>query len=67
MGRRKRRTFTAEQKAEAVRLVESGGRTVAQVARDLDLTETALRRWVDQARVDAKGSSEGPLSSDERA
>ena len=67
MGRRKRRTFTAEQKAEAVRLVESGGRTIAQVARDLDLSETALRRWVDQARIDAKRSSAGALSSEERA
>ncbi len=41
MSRRKRRKFTAEQKAEAVRLVEVG--SIGQVAKDLDLTESALR------------------------
>ena len=40
---RKRRKFTHEFKAEAVRLCEIGDRTVTHVARDLDLTETALR------------------------
>ena len=43
---RKRRTFNAEFKAEAVRLCGVGDRTIRQVARDLDLTETALRSWV---------------------
>jgi transposase len=28
------------------------GRTVASAARDLDLTETALREWVKRARAD---------------
>jgi len=44
-GRRLRRTFTEEFKAGAVRLVLEEGKTVGQVARDLDLTETALREW----------------------
>lgn len=57
MRRRKRRSFTAEEKAEAVRLVKSTGRSVYRVAQELDLTETALRRWVQQAEVDA---GEGP-------
>jgi hypothetical protein len=39
--RRKRRSFTPEFKAEAVRLVLEEGKTVGQVARDLDLTPTA--------------------------
>ena len=43
---RKRRFFSAEFKAEAVRLCKVGDRTIRQVARDLDLTETALRSWV---------------------
>ena len=48
--RRKRRAFTPEFKAEAVRLCKVGDRSVRQVAKDLDLTETALRecmhsRW----------------------
>jgi transposase-like protein len=59
MAKRKRRSFTKEFKAEAVRLCKVGDRSVGQVARDLDLTETALRSWVKQADVDAgKGSPE---------
>ncbi len=51
--RRKRRALTAEFKAEAVRLCKVGDRTIAQVAVDLDLTETALRDWVKRADIDA--------------
>lgn len=43
MTRRPRREFTADFKAEAVRLCKVGDRAVRQVAKDLDLTETALR------------------------
>lgn len=49
MTKRKRRSFTAEFKADAVRLVRSGERTIGQVAKDLDLTETSLRGWVRRA------------------
>jgi transposase len=42
MARRKRRSFTDEQKADAVRLARELGR-VARAASDLDLTESALR------------------------
>src|SRR5215472_6417382 len=45
-GKRTRRKFTDEFKAGAVRLVLDEGKTVAQVARDLDLTESALGKWV---------------------
>ena len=41
--RRARRQFTDEFKASAVRLVLDDGKTVSAAARDLDLTETALR------------------------
>jgi len=51
--KRPRRTFTPEFKAEAVRLCRVGDRSIAQVAKDLDLTETALREWVHRANVDA--------------
>lgn len=70
--RRKRRSFSVEFKAEAVRLCKAGDRTIAQVARDLDLTETALRDWVKQAEVDvragasATGDGTGPLTTQER-
>ena len=51
-GRRPRRQFTDEFKAEAVRMVLDEGRTVNAVARDLDLTRSALRLWVEQTRAD---------------
>jgi transposase-like protein len=57
MSRRARRSFTAEFKAEAVALAKQSGKSIGQVARDLDLTETALREWVKKAdgeRVRAK-------------
>ena len=40
-----RRTFTPEFKAEAVRLVTEQGKSLAEVARDLDLGESMLRAW----------------------
>jgi transposase len=43
---RERRKFTNEFKVEAVRLAERGDTPVAQVARELDLNETVLRRWM---------------------
>ena len=49
MGKRKRRAFTKEFKAETVRLVRQSGKSVGAVARELDLTETALRGWVRKA------------------
>jgi transposase-like protein len=42
-GRRVRRAFTPEFKADAVKLVQSG-RGASQVAKDLDLTETRSAR-----------------------
>ena len=50
--KRARRQFTDEFKASAVRLVLDEGKTVGAAARDLDLTETALREWVKRARAD---------------
>ena len=60
--RRERRKFTPEFKAEAVRLVEVGGKSIGQVAKELDLTESALRNWVDRARSEKQGG----LGADER-
>ncbi len=60
MAKRPRRSFTPEYKAEAVRLVRESGMTVARAARHLDLTESALRTWVQQAEVDA---GKGPIGS----
>ena len=63
--RRRRRSFTAEFKAEIVELCQRGDRSVRQVARDFDLTETAVREWVKQVERDAGTRSDG-LTSAER-
>lgn len=47
--RRPRRHFTDEYKAEVVGLVRSSGKSPRQIAKDLDLTETAVREWVAKA------------------
>ena len=65
MPKRKRRKFTAEQKADAVRLVREVG-SITQVSRDLDLTESALRHWVKQADIDEGHGPEGALTTDEK-
>ena len=64
--KRPRRSFTDEYKAGAVRLVIDEGKTVAQVARDLDLTVSALRTWVERARADRGNGKPGVLTSVER-
>ena len=63
--RRARRSFTDEFKAGAVRLVLDEGKAIAQVARDLDLTSTALALWVKQARADRSHGITG-LTTEER-
>ncbi len=63
--RRVRRQFDDEFKAGAVRLVLDEGQTVGRVARDLDLTESALRTWVERARADRTKGRTG-LTAEER-
>lgn len=46
---RTRRSFSPEFKAEVVELVRSSGQSVTQIARELDLTSSAVRAWVAQA------------------
>ncbi|WZP00264.1 IS3 family transposase [Isosphaeraceae bacterium EP7] len=50
-----RRTFTPEFKAQAVKLVNEQGKSVAEVARDLDLSESLLRGW---KRAPAEGGDQ---------
>ena len=64
--KRARRQFTDEFKAGAVRLVLDEDKTIAQVARDLDLTASALSGWVRQARADRSGGKTG-LTTEEKA
>jgi transposase len=62
---RPRRFFPPVYKAEVVELIHSTDKTVGQVARELDLTETAVRQWVRQADLDAGRRSDG-LTTAER-
>jgi transposase len=64
--RRKRRVFTPEFRAEAVRLCKVGDRTIAQVSKDLDLTENSLREWVKRADIDAGQGPPDALTTAER-
>ena len=66
MAKRKRRAFTKEFKAETVRLVRDSGKSVGAIARELDLTDTALREWVRQAEIDGGRGRPGALTTDER-
>jgi transposase len=45
---------------------QRGDRSVGQVAKDFDLTETAARQWVKQAGRDASTRQDGGLTTDER-
>jgi len=64
--KKQRRSFTDEFKAGAVKLVIDEGRPVAQVARDLDLTESSLHNWVNRARADRGKGKPGVLTTPER-
>ena len=63
-GKRKRREFTPEYKAEVVGLFRTTDKSIGEIARELDLTPSAVQRWVHQAEVDA-GNREG-LTTTER-
>ena len=60
--RRARRSFTSEFKAEVVELVRQPGNTAGSVARDLNLSETAVRAWAKQADLDQGRRSDGLTS-----
>ena len=64
--RRPRRHFTAELKADAVKICKVGDRTIGQVAAELDLTETSLREWLRRADVEAGKARPEVLAMDER-
>ena len=56
--------YPSEFRAEAIRLVRSGGVTQSRVARDLGVSTFTLRNWLRQTEIDA-GEREG-LTADER-
>ncbi len=62
----KRRMFTAEYKAEVVKMVTDSGKSARTIACDLGLTPSAVDSWVKQANVDAKQGPAGALTTQER-
>ncbi len=65
--KRARRQFTDEFRAGAVRLVLDEGKRISEAARDLDLTPSALRTWVERGRADRGKGKPGVLTTEERA
>jgi transposase len=63
---RPRRVFTPEFKAQIVELVQRGERTVPDVVRDFELTDSAVRKWITQAERDTGIRTDG-LTSDDKA
>lgn len=64
----KRQTFTAEFKREAVRLLQTGVKPAAVVARELGIPRNRIYKWAEEARkgdVAFRGSGRPKASSDE--
>jgi len=66
MGKRARRKFTPEYKAEVVKMVKDGGKSIGELSRDLGLTDSGIRAWVERAKVDAGENAPGVLTTAER-
>lgn len=64
MDKRSRRRFTNEFKAETVALVRHSGKSIAEICRDMGLSESTVHRWIAQPEIDA-GQRDG-LTSAER-
>jgi|SRR5208283_4416057 len=64
--RRRRRKFSEEYKAETVRLIQNSGKSIGQLGLELGIGETALRRWIKQAEVEAGRGPTGALTRNER-
>lgn len=66
MSTKPRRRFTPEQKAEAVKIVTQSGKFISQIAKEMGLTENALRNWVKQAQIDQTAAPNSALTTAER-
>jgi transposase len=61
-----RRSFTVEYKKAAVEFVLDGGRSIADVAKSIGVSETSLGNWVKKEK-ESRGEDERPLTLGERA
>jgi transposase len=55
MSPKNRRLFRDEQKADAVRIVEQSDKPISHIAKELGISDSALRKWGNQARIDEIG------------
>ena len=64
----KRRGFDASFKLQVVQMVREQGLSVPQICRDMDLGETAVRRWIQQYEVELSGQPGigKPLTSEQQ-
>src|SRR2546423_14706967 len=62
-----RRRFDPEFREGAVRIVRETGKSIAQVARDLGISDGTLANWVKKDREARGEAAAGGLSEDERA
>lgn len=58
------RPYPKEFREGALQLVAQGERPVAQIAHDLGIAESCLRRWIKQAQLDSGKRDDGPTSSE---
>jgi transposase len=64
----KRRTFDDSFKLEVVKMIKNQGLSVSQVCRDLNIGDTAVRRWVQQYEAEQLGQAGmgKPLTSEQQ-
>jgi len=55
--KQKRRAFDASFKLQIVQMIRDQGLSVGQVCRDMDLGETAVRRWLAQLEAEQSGQA----------
>ena len=67
MGKKKKRSFTPQQKAEAVQIFQDSGESLTSVAHKLGLSVSSLRMWVKQAETDAGNGRAGALTTEEKS
>ncbi len=63
---KKRKNYTKEFKREAVRLVQETGKPMTKIARDLGVSHTALRDWINKYKANHSQDNGGPLTAEER-
>ncbi|WP_078491568.1 transposase [Streptomyces yerevanensis] len=66
MGSKYTKRYTEEFKRDAIALVDSSGKTVTAVARELGISSESLRGWYRRAKADRGEGQPGELTSAER-